>query len=218
MKTGRPPAAFYEMGGHQFTCRQLAELAGCSHQAMHRRLARGHSPAKAVAWGPADRNRKRPEAVGTPRQGKHEYNGQRYTCAQLAELAGCGWMAMRSRLRLMSPAEAVARGASDPHRKRKPDAPVKAQAPKPPKPAPVKQTKPASSADLSAKSWAIQAKKKAPKVAAPTGPVVMLPGAKITRAPAPVGRFAVDPRTVPCTFGRIGQYEDTGTAIARQYG
>lgn len=220
MKTGRPPAAFYEMGGHQFTCRQLAELAGCSHQAMHRRLARGHSPAKAVAWGPADRNRKRPEAVGTPRQGKHEYNGQRYTCAQLAELAGCGWMAMRSRLRLMSPAEAVARGASDPHRKRKPDAPVKAQAPKPPKPAPVKQTKPASSAKLSAKSWSISEKKADKRTLKPAD----MPGEGIRTEKTVVtvakhfDRFAVDPASVPSIFGRIGQYEDTGTAIARQYG
>ena len=230
MKTGRPPAITYEMGGHQFTCRQLAELAGCSHQAMHRRLALGHSPAKAVAWGPADRSRKRPDAKGAPKPGKHEYNGQRYTCAQLAEIAGCSWMAMRSRLRIMDPVQAVARGASDPHRKRKADeerkTPIRVKVEKPPKPAPVK-TRPASSDALSASDWrAAEVKKdkrKLPaslKVSAPSGPIVMLPGVEIQRAAPIPDRFAVDPRTCPPIFsGRpYGQYEDTGSAVAKRYG
>lgn len=238
MKTGRPKhsgARLYDMGGEQFTALQLAQLAQCSAVAMTARLRR-YSAAQAVAMGKADKHRERaPQTYDTP-HGRaphtkfYKVGHESLTVDDLAARAGCSRATMHTRLRTHKPESAIAMGAACPNRPRKlqfrikpsdakPAKPERApKPPDPPKPAAVKQTKPASSADLSAKSWAIQAKKKAPKVAAPTGPVVMLPGAKITRAPAPVGRFAVDPRTVPCTFGRIGQYEDSGSALERAYG
>ena len=228
MSKGRPTAVFYEMGGQQYTCRQLSEMAGCSNQAMHRRLALGHAPAEAVAWGAADRNRKRPEAKGRPGRGIHDLNGRLYTCNALALMAGCGMFAMRARLRSMSPAEAVARGAADSHRRRKADDELKTpvrpsrmepKPPKPPKPAKVKQTKPPASAKLSAKSWSLGEKKADKRVLKPTeikGEAIVTPKTVVTVAPTPMPRFAVT--HAPSAFGRIGQYEDTGSAIARQYG
>lgn len=228
--TGRPAAIRFSMGGHEFTCKQLADLAGCSPQTMHRRLARGMVAAAAVAWGPADRNRARPNAPAsvTVRPGKFEMAGQRYTCRALASMAGCSVIAMRSRLRTLSPAEAVARGAADSHRRRKADDDLKTpvrpsrmepKPPKPPKPAKVKQTKPPASAKLSAKSWSIGEKKADKRVLKPTeikGEAIVTPKTVVTVAPTPMPRFAVT--HAPSTFGRIGQYEDTGSAIARQYG
>jgi len=206
----------WEHGGKMLTAVELAKLAGCGTAAMRKRLDK-MGAADAVAMGPA--THARPRGLGAsvwgdrghhPSTKFYELDGERLTVAQLAERAGCPQNTIRSRLLVMTVERAVALGKADHHRLRAAAGTVK-------KPATAKP-KPGGSEALSAQSWSIRAKKKAPKVAAPTGPVVMLPGVKITRAAAPVGRFAVDPRTVPCTFGRIGQYEDSGSALERAYG
>ena len=226
MTTGRPPAITYEMGGHQFTCRQLAELAGCSAQAMGKRLERGMSAADAVSWGPAKQDRPRPHMRGKSSHNvkHHRLGGEVLTAAQLAERAGCPVATMVRRLRDHKPEDALALGPANSNRPRKTDFRIKPE--RAPKPEPTK-TRPASSDALSASDWrAAEVKKdkrKLPaslKVSAPSGEIFIPPGLEIQRAAPIPDRFAVDPATCPPIFsGRpYGVHEDTGTAIARCYG
>ena len=242
MKTGRPKhsgARLYDMGGEQFTALQLAQLAQCSAVAMTARLRR-YSAAQAVAMGKADKHRERaPQTYDTP-HGRaphtkfYKVGHESLTVDDLAARAGCSRATMQTRLRTHKPESAIAMGAACPNRPRKLQFRIKPsdakpakpeRAPKPPdtpKPAPVKQTKPASSAKLSAKSWSIGEKKADKRTLKPAD----MPGEGIRTEKTVVtvakhfDRFAVDPATCPPIFsGRpYGVHEDTGSAIARQYG
>lgn len=228
---GRPAEKCHEMGGQFFSLTELAALAQCGLQTMARRLSR-HPAARAVAMGKPDKNRLRGsrEHFNTP-TGMHPatkfyaVGDEVLTLRQLAQRAGCSDTTMISRLRRNSPTAAVGMGRPNPNRPRKiappkvraepPPKPVKVVAPKPKKPAMVK---PASSQTLSASSRKWQEHKADKRSVELGGPAIILPGAKITRAATPVDRFAVDPASVPRTFGRIGEYAETGSPLERAYG
>lgn len=221
--TGRPVQKRHEMGGHLFAVSELAALAGCSAPAMARRLSK-HSPAQAVAMGASDRSRPRGKRLTYSTPTGHHPAAKFYTVGdetltlrQLAQRAGCGDTTMISRLRNNSPEKAIAMGPANANRPRKAvDAKLQA---KPKTPKPVKETKPPSSAALSAKTWTAVAKKKADKKAtAPSGPAIVPKGLVIQREEPKHGRFYVDPKSVPSHFGRIGQYLPSETVTARRLG
>ena len=178
-----------------YSARALAEMAGCKLQAMQYRLAvMGLTPEAAVAAGARMEN---PNKGNKPR---YEFRGQMLTAAELAAIAGCAPGAMHNRLTIsrVTPEEAVAAGARMPRRPRQMQAKAKASArdagvapPAPPTRAPsVFEVK----LDRSAEA-------------------VIPPNVKRTVAPALPDRFA--PVVVPSTFGRIGSYERTGSALER---
>lgn len=228
---GRPAEKCHEMGGQFFSLTELAALAQCGLQTMARRLSR-HPAARAVAMGKPDKNRLRGsrEHFNTP-TGMHPatkfyaVGDEVLTLRQLAQRAGCSEATMISRLRHNSPAVAVAMGIPNPNRPRKiappkvraepAPKPVKAVAPKLKKPAMVK---PASSQALSASSWKWQEHKADKRRVDGTDRVVVPKGLQIQRQEPKHGRFYVDPKTVPSTFGRIGEYAATGSALERAYG
>lgn len=97
--TGRPPKRF-KVGDAELTIREIAELAGCSYQAIYDRIQRqGMSPI---------------EAMTTRRRKTYPFKGERLIAAQLAVLAGCETSAMWHRLERskMTPEDAVRAGAS----------------------------------------------------------------------------------------------------------
>lgn len=185
--------------GQPHTVRQLAELAGVTPHTMRERLSR-LPPEVAVGQG------KTKFAPGRLRT--FVVNGETLSVADLAKRAGISWVTMYQRLRRYSPEEAVRiplqrRGITvrKPGPKaepaRKPIAATQAPTPAPtraPTPAPTRAPTPAPTA--------------APEVIVPAN-------VKRTVAKAPPGRF--DVQQAPSTFGRIGQYEETGSAVARQY-
>lgn len=186
------PLAKYTLNGARRTIAELADLAGCSRTVMHRRLTGdGMAPEEAVAVG-AKRH-----SPGTT----YRIDGEHRTCRELADLAGCSVEAMKGRLRRMNPTEAVALGATPARgpasrwklQKMPADAPtpvelaleplLRAIAPVPPTPAPAPK----------------------PALLEPIVPADFEPIVPQAREPAPV----------PSTFGRIGEYEETGSAIER---
>lgn len=201
---GRNPVQFFDFGGEKKTVKDLADLAGCSAEAMRTRL-KTYSPEIAVEMGKADPSR-RPEGWSHPSAKRYTFNGQQLTISELAKLAGCKDNTMRGRLKTMEAVEAVAMGAGDVKRKRPGSGNF------------TPRGKSASSQALSDKSWTIKERKQADaKKPAASGPVIVPKGLVIQRAPKPLDRFHIDPASVPSHFGRIGQYESTGSAIEAQY-
>lgn len=175
--------------GRSLTTSELAALAGCIRSTMKRRLCR-MSAEEAVALGG-------PSPTGfNSKSVLYEFNGEKLTCSELSRRTGISIQTLHYRLKTMGQSVQVAVA-------------MKALA------------KPASSAKLSAKSWSIEERKADKRTLKPTeipGEAIVTPKTVVTVAPKPRDRFYVDPAYVLPTFGRIGQYEDTGSAIARQYG
>ena len=144
-----PSTKIHTFQGRPATTAELAKLAGCSAGAMRLRL-QTMSAEQAVS-----QVQTRPSDWVHPKSKRYELGGKSLTLRQLAERAGCKVTTMRDRLQNMTPAEAVGLGQADPHRRR---TTLQAAA------ASVPQTKPPSSAVMSAKSWTAVAKKKADMV------------------------------------------------------
>jgi hypothetical protein len=218
----RASASLLEARAH---CEELAALLGEESQ-----------PTTAVAPAQDGINIDRPhrrEAVATqsaaaPRYSgappKFSLNGRPVTVRELAALAGCSKTAMHERLTAagLSPEAAVAMGRSHrvaPRRPRVTDAGVAPPAPTFPKsvfepaPPPV-VTVP--------RAHTMAPRPQPPQVS--IAPVAFKPGqqaivpddVKRTVAPTPRERFAGDDDAM--TFGRIGEYEDTGSALSRALG
>lgn len=141
---------------------------------------------------------------------RFDFKGQQLTIMQLASLAGCGEPVMRYRLlqAKRTAAEAVAMGAADRFRA------MAQSGNRTPGPRPKGEKKAKSPAALPV-ALQIKPKPEVQKLSA-TQEVIVPANVKRTVAPPIPDRFAVS--KAPSTFGRIGQYEDTGSAIARQYG
>lgn len=223
-KPPRPPrrnARTYAYQGQHLTVLQLAGLAGVNAHTMRERLKR-MAPEVAVAQGKAK------FAPGARRM--FQLDGKPHTVADLAARAGVSWTTMWQRLQRYSPAEAISFGKLRQGQTRKQPRRRKAEPPLL-----------ASPRVRTPKAVAAPAATAAPTAAptpAPTRAPTLVPTPRPTRAPTPVptpapapivpanvkrsfrkappGRYEAD--SAPPTFGRIGQYEDTGSAIARQYG
>lgn len=229
---------WYTLNGEKVTLRQLATLAGCSYAAMVRRV-QFHEPAEAVAMGASSRSanactshlapyrfpvtRKepppRPEYDGKRERAAKEMtrvitlNGQPTTILALAALAGCSWDVMRYRLKNNSPEQAVAMGPADRQRnhhskraeaaKPEPKRTRQAKCPVPRTDDYQRRVKPGSKLEATLE-W------RGAKL--DDAEVITPPNVKRTTWPTPPDRFAVQPRG---NFGRIGQYERTGSAIER---
>lgn len=209
--------ACHEYQGQVLNAAALAKIAGCSQRTMQRRLQRQNSVDRAVAMGPADPRRPRPEArkpkppkvSPRDRATKYMHDGQQVTAVDLAALAGCSADTMRARLRAgIAPALAVEMGKADIRRKR-----VLAQKPER-KSAAVEPHRHAKRRARQQASW--QAAKIAKDARrSPQGEVIVPKGLQVQRAPAPRGRFDVD--NAPALFGALkpGQYLEGGSAWAQ---
>lgn len=212
----RSKARLYQLGDEQLTIAALAERGHCSPTTMYARLQK-HSVAEAVAMGAPDRNRvgqvRLPPKPGEGplEHGKgwsrqlvlYPFKGEKQTCDQLAKLARCHRSTMHERLKRMSAEDAVALG-KDARKARKSAAAAPPAAPLEPV---VLNRPPARS-----RQQPMTVAKPAPLVA-PDAEPVRPPGLEpVTRA-RPLGRYEV--AEVKSTFGRIGQYEETGSALSR---
>lgn len=213
-----PSAKLWPYKGEQLTLAQLAALAGIKPTAMRERLVR-LSPEAAVAQGQL---RFQHGELRT-----WQLDGKPMTVADLAERAGVSRDTMRQRLRRHAPEVAVSFGRMPrgiqafPRRAKGPRKPIEALAVNVvPTQAPRAATTPAPTlAPTRAPTAAPTLAPTRPPTPAPTAaPEVITPAdVKRTVAKAPPGRFEV--QHAPKIFGgRIGQYEDTGSAVARQYG
>lgn len=231
VRASREPA--YTLNGQAMSVAQLAALAGCKAAAMQWRLkSMGLSPEEAVAAGARMPNRNQgtppPEVAEPGRHGPpptHMLDGKPIYVRELARMAGCSKAAMQQRLSKhgMTPEQAVAAGArmttggASPKQKQARrvggahDAGVAPPAP---------PTRAKSVFDVSTGAAVIakvRATQHSVRAFAPDAEVIIPPDVKRTVAETPKDRrFEIDgPR--PSTFGRIGQYESTGSAIERQY-
>lgn len=198
--TGTEARVCADIARRHLTVLQLAGLAGVNAHTMRERLKR-LAPEVAVAQGKAK------FAPGARRM--FQLDGKPHTVADLAARAGVSWTTMWQRLQRHSPAEAISFGklrqgqTRTQPRRRKAEPPLLAS---PRVRTPKAVAAPAATATPTA----------APTPAPTPAPAPIVPAnVKRTVAKTPPGRFEV--QHAPRTFGRIGQYEDTGTAIARQY-
>lgn len=192
------------LNGDPLTVRQLAERAGCTVAAMKGRLSR-YTPAQAVELG----GTKPPSGIALANV--YEHRGQTLTTRQLADMVGCPYGTMKSRLLTMSLDEAVALGAPDVTRVR----PGVLHG-RPP-------GKPGGSAALAKRSWNLGEQKTDKRVLKPAeipGEPVRTAKTVVTVAPTPRDRFYVDPAFVVPTFTamRPGEYLSSGSAVERAYG
>lgn len=200
--------------GQPHTALQLATIAGIDSQAMRERLKR-MAPEVAVAQGQAK------FAPGSRRL--FDLDGKAHTVGDLARLAGVSWTTMWQRLQRHSAEVAISFGklprgvtrfpktrkaaAAAPEPSSKPRARIPTLATSAPTPAPTRAPTAAPTPQPT----------RAPTPASTPAPAPIVPtNVKRTVAKAPPGRFEV--HAAPSVFGRIGQYEDTGSAVARQYG
>ncbi len=193
----------YKLNGKPVSVPDLAALAGCRPGTMQYRLkTMGMTPEAAVAAGA----RMLSGPVPT-----HTYNGQKMFASDLAKLAGCSLTTMHKRLTVggMTPEEAVAVGKCMKRRAYRKTDIAKGDAGVAP-PAPPTRAK--SVFDVTPATGPVPRK---PQEMAldPKAAVIIPPGVKRTVAPTPPDRFA--PTFVPSTFGRIGSYERTGSALER---
>lgn len=205
--------------GQQLTARELAGLAGINVDAMRERLTR-LTPEAAVAQGQAKFQ------PGTRRT--FELDGQQMTVGDLAARAGVSWCTMWQRLQRHSPEVAISfekmprgiqrfpRKSAEPKGEPPPllasarvRLPKAAAAPTP------KPTQEPTRAPTSAPTAAPTKASTAPTSKPTTAPVIVPADVKRTVAKAPPSRYEV--QRPPATFGRIGQYERTGSAVERQY-
>lgn len=212
-----PSAKMWPYKGEQLTLAQLAALAGIKPTAMRERLVR-LSPEAAVAQGQSRFQ------LGELRT--WQLDGQALTVSELAHRAGVSRDTMRQRLRRHTPEVAVSFGRMPrgvqafPRRAKGPRKPIEAlavnvvptQAPRAATPAP-------TPAPTAAPTPAPTPRPTRPPTPAPTAPPEPITPANVKRtvAKAPPGRFEV--QHAPKIFGgRIGQYEDTGSAVSKRYG
>lgn len=124
-----------------------------------------------------------------------DIGGKPHTVGDLARLAGVSWTTMWQRLQRHSAEVAISFGKQPRGVPRFPKRAGKAVTPAPPvptaRPTPAPTPKPTPA------------------------PVIVPADVKRTVAKAPPGRFEVE--RAPRVFGRIGQYEKTGSAVERQY-
>lgn len=187
----------------------------------------------------------KPEAPPRPHAITHPYQGKPHTVAELAALAGVNRHTMRERLKRLTPEVAVAQGQAKfapgarrmfeldgkPHtvaelaakagiswtamwqRLQHHSAAEAVSFPKLPKGVQHRRTAPAPEAPPLLASARVRTPTPAPTPA----PAPIVPAdVKRTVAKAPLGRFEV--QHAPPVFGRIGHYEQTGSAVERQYG
>lgn len=207
-----PSAKLWPYKGEQLTLAQLAALAGIKPTAMRERLVR-LSPEAAVGQGQSRFQR------GELRTWR--LDGQDLTVTELAARAGVSHDTMRQRLRRHPAEVAVSFGRMPrgvqafPRRAKGPRKPIEAAAVNVVPTQPPRAATPAPTAAPTPAPTPAPTRRLTP---APTAaPEVITPAnVKRTVAKAPPGRFEV--HHAPSTFGRIGQYEDTGSAVAQQYG
>lgn len=171
------------------------------------------------------------------------YQGQDLTVQQLATIAGCSLMAMYGRLLTRTPDAAVVMGGTQSNRdraaaRRRGTAPAAAAPDNPPAPPPAssdanvdlgetpapgkretpRDHQPAPAPAPEARPYRTTAPAPVPSPAAfkRNQEVIVPPDVKRTVAVTPKDRFAVD-GPPPSTFGRIGQYAETNSALARAY-
>ena len=201
------PPPRYTLNGQPVTVSELAAMAGCDRRAMQQRLTgAGLTPEEAVAAGAkmARRYFGRKMPARTPDSSRRggpaptiSYRGRMVYVAELAALAGCKPDTLRHRITKlgMTPEDAVAAG-------------------------PQMARRGYSKADFAgASTGTAPAAKlktaKAPSVALdPREPAVTPAHVKPFVAPKPPDHRFV-PTVVPSTFGRIGSYERTGSALER---
>lgn len=179
----------YKLDGKPMSVPELAALAGCKAGTMQYRLkTMGMTPEAAVAAGA----RMASGPVPT-----HTYNGQKMYASDLAKLAGCSLTTMHKRLTVggMTPEHAVAVGKSMMRRAHR-RADIQARDAGVAPPAPPSRASSVFGPTLDRKAEA----------ATP-------PNVKRTVAPALPDRFT--PTVFPSTFGPIGSYERTGSALER---
>jgi hypothetical protein len=220
----------FDVGAEKLTARELAERAGVDIETMRWRL-KSRTAEQALALGPADRTRRSQAAK------LWSLGDEQLTVPQMAERAGCQVSSMYARLKTYSPAEAVAMGPSQTLKDRaKAKAAATPPAPAPfspsvfdvkPPPAPAVATSPRVTLPPPPKPEKPRTPSAAPKPA-PMGrvpslaplardqPTITPDDVKRTVAQPLRSRYDVD--QVPSTFGRIGQVEDTGSAVSRAYG
>ena len=205
----------YALGDEKLTVAQLARRAGCSAATMYGRLL-NYTAAEALAKGGPSWQRPRkaeaapppaPKAPPAPKPPppprgprsdakRYAYRGGEQTCQQLADLAGVGYQTMSSRLAKagMSPEQAVDAGDG---RSTRPARIITALPPSPSAGTVIRPTE-------------------GPLVA-PGVVAITPPGVEPIRAPTPPGRFDPTPEQPAQKIfrGRIGQYDETGTALSR---
>lgn len=166
-------------------------------------------------------------ASGMPVKGRGDplrfnLGGQLLTIGELAAKAGCSWTCMQQRLRHNSPERAVALGGPGPTGRRRSSPAATATAAPQPAGQP-KAARPEGKGQRTAKPAGPRLTKPSNKPAMPLKPqpagftsaeAVVPPNVKRTVATPPQDRFAVS-QPQQSTFGRIGQYESTGSALER---
>lgn len=201
--TGKKPAT-YLLNGEPKTAAELGKLCGRTASTMRKRLKR-MTVEDAVSTAPMPARTRAPTST-TWATKFHDLNGESVTAKQLAERCGCKIETMRFRLKTHTAAEALAmkRPAVKVKRERiKYGRTREAKCPAPRVDDFQRKVKPGS---------------KLEKVIEWRGQVLLageefIPDdVKRTIAPTPPDRFAVQPGG---TFGRIGQYECTGSALER---
>lgn len=203
------PQAKYVLYGARKTLAELAALAGCSASAMQQRITTNKmSPEDAVAAGATQQY-----------LGSHWLNGERRTARQLADLAGCSYEAMKGRLKRMSPEAAVQAGAEMPIGRVVRSAPRVEPPPPPPPPPPPSQPQRSVFEPRAAVPEPITHGRRVSTATVPPTPApAPKPAAEEPTVPPDVKRTFWQPPVaapVPSTFGRIGDYEETGSAIER---
>lgn len=182
----------------------LAQLLDTEPSAAPSRAPAAAPEPEAAPLAPAPRPAPLPSATR-----RWDYMGQQLTCQQLADLAGCSYSAMFMRLRKDTPETCVAMGGADRGRRWRGTAAPSGPRPEPGKPLQdLPKTRSFATVNGTIDKRRIDA----------AAPAQALPGVKVTIAPKPRERFEIDPASVPSTFGRIGEYAETGSPLERAYG
>lgn len=210
----RRDAKTWPYQGQPHTAAQLAAIAGIDSQAMRERLKR-MPPEVAVAQGKAK------FSPGSRRT--FDIGGKPHTVGDLARLAGVSWSTMWQRLQRHSAEVAISFGKQPRGVPRFSKRAGKAVSPAPLLVDPRVRTPKApgaAAAQMPAPTRAPTPVPTARPTPAPTpkptpAPAIVPANVKRTVAKTPPGRFEVD--RAPSVFGRIGQYEKTGSAVERKY-